>query len=75
MEIKTTNMKNTENTKSFEQMAKDAESKKRMQELAGIDVVKEEGRPAGDILQDMITEIKKIRDVVSAELIKRKEVK
>ncbi len=68
-------MKNTENTKSFEQMAKDAESKKRMQELAGIDVVKEEGRPAGDILQDMITEIKKIRDVVSAELIKRKEVK
>jgi hypothetical protein len=66
-------MRNKQHTKSFEQMAKNAQSKKRMQELAGIDIIPSEDRPLRDLLQDMITEIKKIGSIVSAELKKRKE--
>ena len=65
-------MRNKQHTKSFEQMAKDAQSKKRMQELAGIRETQSEGRPVGDILQDMIAEIKRIGEIVSTELKKRK---
>jgi hypothetical protein len=66
-------MKNTQNKKSFEQLAKDTQSKKRMQELAGISTEQSEGRPLRDLLLDMIAEIKKIRSTVSVELKKRKE--
>jgi len=68
-------MENIENRKSFEQMAKESQSKKRMQELAGISRVQNENSPAGEILSDMITEIRKIRNIVSAELKKRKELR
>jgi hypothetical protein len=61
-----------QNNKSFEQLAKDAQSKKRMQELAGIKVEQSQEKPAKDILQDMIDEIENIRNTVSTELRKRK---
>ena len=67
-------MKNTQNNKSFEQMAKDAESKKRMQELAGIAKVDNGGKPLQELLLDMITEVKKVGEIVSTELRKRKEL-
>lgn len=62
------------NNKSFEQLAKNAQSKKRMQELAGIAVEQSQERPAKDILQDMIDEIGNIRNRVSTELKKRKGI-
>lgn len=68
-------MENIQNTKSFEQMAKDIESKKRMQELAGINRVSTDNVPLRDLLLDMITEIKKIGEIVSTELRKRKQAK
>ena len=68
-------MKDTQNNKSFEQMAKDAESKKRMQELAGIDKVDNGGKPLQELLLDMITEVKKVGEIVSTELRKRKGFK
>lgn len=61
-----------QNNQSFEQLAKDAQSKRRMQELAGIDVEQNQQRPAKDMLQDMIAEINNIRNIVSTELRKRK---
>lgn len=67
-------MENSQNNKSFEQMAKDAESKKRMQELAGIAKVDNGGKPLRELLLDMITEIKKVGEIVSTELRKRKEL-
>lgn len=67
-------MKDTQNNKSFEQMAKDAQSKNRMQELAGINKVDNGGKPLRDLLLDMITEIKKVGEIISAELRKRKEL-
>lgn len=63
-----------QNNKSFEQLAKNAQSKKRMQELAGITVEQSQERPAKDILQDMIDEIRNIRNRVSTELKKRKGI-
>lgn len=66
-------MENKENIKSFEQLAKDAQSKKRMQELAGIFTTEKQKRSAEDILLDMIEEIKKIGKVVSTQLKKKKE--
>jgi hypothetical protein len=63
-----------QNNKSFEQLAKDVQSKKRMQELAGITSEQIQERPAKDILQDMIAEINNIRNTVSTELRKRKGI-
>lgn len=63
-----------QNNKSFEQLAKNAQSKKRMQELAGITVEQSQERPVKDILQDMIDEIGNIRSRVSTELKKRKGI-
>jgi hypothetical protein len=60
--------------KSFEQLAKDAQSKKRMQELAGIGTMHSAEKPLRDLLLDMIDEIKKIGHTVSTELKKRKEL-
>lgn len=68
-------MKNTQNNKSFEQMAKDAQLKKRMQELAGIDTVNQQQRSTGEILQDIIDEVKKIGSIVSTELKKKKGIR
>lgn len=67
-------MKDTQNNKSFEQMAKDAQSKNRMQELAGISKVDNGGRPLRELLLDMIIEIKKVGEIVSTELRRRKEL-
>lgn len=61
-----------QNNKSFEQLAKDTQSKRRMQELAGINVEQNQERPVKGILQDMIAEIDNIRNIVSTELRKRK---
>lgn len=66
-------MKDLKNNKIFEQIAKDAQAKKRMQELAGIGAVPSESKPLRELLLDMIDEIKKIGSTVSAELKKRKE--
>ena len=66
-------MKNIQNNKSFEQTAKDAQAKKRMQELAGIDTIHSADKPLRDLLLDMIDEVKKIGNIVSTELKKRKE--
>jgi len=63
-----------QNNQSFEQLAKDTLSKKRMQELAGIPVEQSQVRPVKDILQDMIAEINNIRSTVSAELKKRRGI-
>lgn len=68
-------MENSQNNRSFEQMAKDAQSKKRMQELAGISKVEDQQRSTGAILQDMIDEVRRIGDIVSVELRRRKEMK
>lgn len=66
-------MKNIQPNKSFEQMAKDAQAKKRMQELAGIDTIPSEDKSLRELLLDMIDEVKKIGGIVSTELKKRKE--
>jgi hypothetical protein len=63
-----------QNSKSFEQLAKNAQSKKRMQELAGIKAEQSQERPVKSILQDMIDEIGNIRNRVSTELKKRKGI-
>ena len=68
-------MKNIQPNKSFEQMAKDAQAKKRMQELAGIDTIPSEDKPLRELLLDMIDEVKKIGDIVSTELKKKKGVR
>ena len=61
-----------QNKLSFVQLAKQAEQKKRMQELAGIKIEQPQERSVEDILQDMIDEIGNIRSRVSTELRKRK---
>ena len=74
LEIEIKHMKNMQNEKSFEQTAKDAQSKKRMQELAGINTVYNGSKPLQELLLDMITEIKKVGEILSTELKKRKEL-
>ena len=60
-------MENT-NNKSFEQMAKEAEAKKRMQELAGITPTSK--RTFLEVVDDMTAALDQIDTLLEAELLK-----